>query len=320
MPTPLTRPRVVAATLTAACIAVLVATAGGQNQEDPFAGVELEIVPVAGQVHMVMRPGGGGNVGVFAGEDGVLLVDSLFAPLAERLVGAVRRVSDGPIRFLINTHVHPDHIGGNAPLAGRDVLIFAHDNVRVRILDRLRFPRGGGRFAPQPTEGARPLVTYNDAVSFHFNGEEVRAFLAPAAHTDGDTFVHFPASDVLHLGDVFRTTSYPIVDVYNGGTVGGTIEALETALALAGPDTRIIPGHGLRVVGRETLVEFLDMIHDIRDRVRTMIAEGSTLEDVMAASPTAAYDAQWGQEATWTANDFVPIVFYELGGGSLFVR
>ena len=317
---PLTTPRIVAAALAGACIAVLVATAGGQSQGDPFAGVELEIVPVAGQVHMVTRPGGGGNVGVFAGDEGVLLVDSLFAPLADRLVGAVRRVSDEPIRFLINTHVHPDHIGGNEPLAGRDVLIFAHDNVRVRTLDRLRFPRGGGRFAPQPPAGARPLVTYNDAVSFHFNGEEVRAFLAPAAHTDGDTFVHFPDSDVLHLGDVFRTTSYPIVDVYNGGTVAGTIAALETALALAGPDTRIIPGHGLRVVGRETLVEFLDMIHDIRDRVRTMIAEGSTLEDVMAAAPTAAYDAQWGQEASWTANDFVPIVFYELGGGSLFVR
>ncbi len=317
---PLVTPRTVAAALAGACIAVLVATAGGQGQGDPFAGVELEIVPVAGQVHMVTRPGGGGNVGVFAGDDGVLLVDSLFAPLADRLVGAVRRVSDRPIRFLINTHVHPDHIGGNEPLAGRDVLIFAHDNVRVRTLDRLRFPRGGGRFAPRPPAGARPLVTYNDAVSFHFNGEEVRAFLAPAAHTDGDTFVHFPVSDVLHLGDVFRTTSYPIVDVYNGGTVAGTIEALETALALAGPDTRIIPGHGLRVVGRETLVEFLDMIHDIRGRVRTLIAEGSTLEDVMAAAPTAAYDAQWGREASWTANDFVPIVFYELGGGSLFVR
>ena len=317
---PRTTPRIVAAALTVACIAALVAAAGGQGQADPFAGVELEIVPVAGQVHMVTRPGGGGNIGVFAGDDGVLLVDSLFAPLADRLVGAVRRVSDRPIRFLINTHVHPDHIGGNEPLAGRDVLIFAHDNVRVRTLDRLRFPRGGGRFAPQPPAGARPLVTYNDAVSFHFNGEEVRAFLAPAAHTDGDTFVHFPGSDVLHLGDVFRTTSYPIVDVYNGGTVAGTIEALEAALALAGPDTRIIPGHGLRVVGRETLVAFLDMIHEIRDRVRTMIAEGSTLEDVMAAAPTAAYDAQWGQEASWTANDFVPIVFYELGGGSLFDR
>ena len=317
---PLLRPRIVAAALTAACIAVLTVTAGGQNQGDPFAGVALEIVPVAGQVHMVTRPGGGGNVGVFAGADGVLLVDSLFAPLAERLVAAVRRVSDGDIRFLINTHVHPDHIGGNEPLARRDVLIFAHDNVRVRAQERLRFPRGGGRFAPQPPDGARPVVTYNDTVRFHFNGEEVRAFLAPAAHTDGDTFVHFPDSDVLHLGDVFRTTSFPIVDVYNGGTVAGTIEALEAALALAGPDTRIIPGHGLRVVGRETLVEFLAMIVDIRDRVRTMIAEGSTLDDVMAAAPSAAYDAQWGREATWTANDFVPIVFYELGGGSLFVR
>ncbi len=314
------QPRIVAAALTAACIAVLVVTATGQNQGDPFAGVELEILPVAGQVHMITRPGGGGNVGVFAGADGVLLVDSLFAPLAERLVSAVRQVSAGDIRFLINTHVHPDHIGGNEPLAGRDVLIFAHDNVRVRALERLRFPRGGGRFAPQPTAGARPVVTYNDTVRFHFNGEEVRAFLAPAAHTDGDTFVHFPESDVLHLGDVFRTTSYPIVDVYNGGTVAGTIAALESALALAGPDTRIIPGHGLRVVGRETLVEFLAMIVDIRDRVRTMIAEGSTLDDVMAAAPSAAYDAQWGREETWTANDFVPIVFYELGGGSLFVR
>ena len=311
------RPRLAAAALAAACI-VVAAAAGEQNPGGRFAGVELTAVPVAGNVHMVRRPGGGGNVGVFTGPDGVLLVDSLFAPLAERLIAAVRTVSDGEIRFLVNTHVHPDHIGGNAPLAGRDVLIFAHDNVRVRMLDRLRFPRGGGRFAPRPAAAARPVVTYNDTVSFHFNGEEVRAFLAPPAHTDGDTFVHFPASDVLHLGDVFRTTSYPIVDVYNGGTVAGTIEALETALGLAGPETRIIPGHGLEVVGRGALVEFLDMIVDVRDRVRGMIADGRTLEEVMAAAPTAAYDARWGQEASWTANDFVPIVFHELGGGSLF--
>ncbi len=312
------QPRSILAALTAVCIAA-VAVAAVQNPADRFAGVELSVVPAAGQVHMVQRPGGGGNVGVFAGPDGVLLVDSLFAPLADRLVAAVRSVTGGRIRFLINTHVHPDHIGGNEPLAGRDVLIFAHDNVRVRALERLRFPRRGGSFAPRPAAGARPVVTYNDAVSFHFNGEDVRAFLAPAAHTDGDTFVHFPESDVLHLGDVFRTTSYPIVDVYNGGTVAGTIAALEQALALAGSDTRVIPGHGLEVVGRGALVEFRDMIVDVRDRVRTMIAEGYTLEQVMAAAPTAGYDGQWGQEATWTANDFVPIVFYELGGGSLFV-
>ncbi len=310
-------PRLVAAALAAAGIVVAVAAAE-QNPGDRFAGVELTIVPAAGNVHMLQRPGGGGNVGVFAGPDGVLLVDSLFAPLAERLIAAVRTVSAGEIRFLVNTHVHPDHIGGNEPLAATDILIFAHDNLRVRMLDELRTPRRGGGFSPQPAAGARPVVTYNDTVSFHFNGEEVRAFLAPPAHTDGDTFVHFPESDVLHLGDVFRTTSYPIVDVYNGGTVAGTIEALETALRLAGPDTRIIPGHGLQVVGRETLVEFLDMIVDVRDRVHDMISEGFTLQEVMAAAPTAAYDAQWGQEATWTANDFVPIVFYELGGGSLY--
>ncbi len=309
----------VAGTLGAVGILVSVVM-GQQTSNDPFAGVELTTVPVAGRVHMLQRPGGGGNVGVFAGPDGVLLVDSLFAPLADRLVAAVREVSDGEIRFLINTHVHPDHIGGNEPLAGQGVLIFAHDNVRVRALERLRFPRGGGRFAPQPAEGAQPVVTYNDTVSFHFNNEEVRAFLAPPAHTDGDTFVYFPDSDVLHLGDVFRTTSYPIIDVYNGGTVAGTIEALEMAIAMAGPDTKVIPGHGLRVVGRDAMVEFLDMIIDVRDQVRTLISQGRNLDEVMAARPTAAYDAQWGQEASWTANDFVPIVFHDQGGGSLFQR
>ena len=309
---------VVAGTLVAASIVVAVAS-GQQNRGTQFDGVELTTLPVAGNVHMVMRPGGGGNVGVFAGPDGVLLVDSFFAPLADRLVAAVREVSDGDIRFLVNTHVHPDHIGGNEPLAARGVLIFAHDNLRVRALERLRFPRGGGRFAPQPTVGARPVVTYNDAVSFHFNGEEVRAFLAPPAYTDGDTFVYFPDSDVLHLGDVFRTTSYPIIDVYNGGTLAGTIAALELAIEMAGPTTRVIPGHGLRVVDRDAMVEFLDMILDVRERVLTMIEEGTTLDDVMAAGLTTAYDAKWGQEAGWTANDFVPIVYQQLGGGSLHV-
>ena len=311
--------RVVSGTLVAACVVVAVA-AGQSNQGAPFAGVALTTVPVAGKVHMVQRPGGGGNVGVFAGPEGVLLVDSLFAPLADRLVAAVREISDAEIRFLINTHVHQDHIGGNEHLAGRGVVIFAHDNVRVRTLEQLRSPFGGGRFAPQPPFDARPIVTYKEKVSFHLSGEEVRAFLAPAAHTDGDTFVYFPDSNVLHLGDVFRTTSYPVIDVYNGGTVAGTIEALEMAVAMAGPDTKVIPGHGLSVVGRSAVVEFVDMISDVRDQVRNMISEGHTLEEVMAAQPTAAYDAKWGQVPTWTANDFVPIVFYELGGGASVVR
>ena len=257
--------------------------------------VELNTVPVAGNVHMIQRPDGFANVGVFVGEEGVLLVDSQFEPHAEDLVAAVGKLTDGEIRFLINTHVHPDHIGGNAPLAVGGVLIFAHDNMRVRMLEsRLRFPRGNGGFVPQAPVEARPFVTYNDRVTFHFNGEEVRVFLAPPAHTDGDTFVHFPESDVLHLGDVFRTTSYPIIDVYNDGTLAGTIEALNLALSLAGPETKVIPGHGAKVVGRRELTQFRDMTVDISERVRALIADGKTLDEVMAARPSAAYDEQWG--------------------------
>lgn len=277
--------------------------------------VELRIEHVAGAVYMVQRPGGGGNIGASIGPDGVLLVDSLFAPMSDSLVAAVRQVSNEDIRFLINTHVHPDHIGGNENLADMGVLIFAHDNARLRFLaDRNRFPRQGGSFVPQPPESARPVVTFNDAISFHMNGEEVRVFLAPPAHTDGDVFVYFPESNVLHLGDVFRTTSYPIIDVFNGGSLRGTIAALDKAIDTADAETRVIPGHGLSVVGREAMIEFRDMILDLRNQVLAMITAGSKLDAVMAAGITAGYDAKWGQEDGWAAEDFLPIVYYELGG------
>jgi glyoxylase-like metal-dependent hydrolase (beta-lactamase superfamily II) len=288
--------------------AVAVQSQGGQ------AGVVLTPVHAAGRVYMIQRPGGGGNIGAFVGTDGVLLVDSLFEPMAPALLAAVRQVTDGDVRFLINTHVHPDHIGGNAPLADRGVLIFAHDNVRVRALERLRFPRGGGTFSPQPSAQARPVVTFNDTLTFHLDDEEIRAFLVPPAHTDGDSFVYFPQSDVLHLGDVFRTTSYPIVDVYNGGTLAGTLQALQMAIDMAGPRTKIIPGHGLAIVGRDELIGFRDMTVAIRDRVRALVDDGRSLDEVMAAGVTSAYDAEWGQEASWTARDFLPIVYHELGG------
>ena len=272
--------------VTRAIILCGIATGNVQGQ-DQFAGVELSITPVAGNVYMVQRPGGGGNIGAMVGPEGVLLVDSLFAPLADRLVAAVRQVTDQPIRFLVNTHIHIDHVGGNESLAQQGVLIFAHDNTRLRFLEaRNRFPRAGGSFVPPQPEAARPAVTFNDTLSFHLNGEEVRVFLAPPAHTDGDVFVYFTESDVLHLGDVYRTTSYPIIDVYNGGSLRGTIAALDKAIDVAGPDTKVIPGHGLEVVGRDQLIEFRDMILDIQGRVLTMIQEGKKLAEVMEARPT----------------------------------
>jgi glyoxylase-like metal-dependent hydrolase (beta-lactamase superfamily II) len=280
-----------------------------------FAGVELSIIPVAGNVYMIQRPGGGGNIGVQIGPDGVLLVDSLFAPLTERLVAAVKQVTDEDIRFLVNTHIHIDHVGGNENLMEMGVLIFAHDNTRLRFFEeKSRFPRAGGSFLPQQPAAARPLITFNDTMSFHLNGEEVRAFLAPPAHTDGDSFVYFSKSDVLHLGDVYRTTSYPIIDIYNGGSLRGTIAAMDKAIDLAGPDTKVIPGHGLEVVGRDELIEFRDMILDIQGQVLSMIREGKKLDEVMAAQPTATYDAEWTDDPGWGPEDFVPVVYYELGG------
>ena len=280
-----------------------------------FSGVNLSISPVAGNVFMIQRPGGGGNIGVQIGPDGVLLVDSLFAPLSEKLVAAVKEVTDEEIRFLINTHIHIDHVGGNENLAEMGVLIFAHDNTRLRFFEeRSRFPRAGGSFVPQQAEAARPLITFNDAMSFHMNGEEVQTFLVPPAHTDGDVFVYFPESDVMHLGDVYRTTSYPIIDTYNGGSLKGTIAAINKAIDIAGAETKIIPGHGLDVVGREELIEFRDMILDIRRQVLRMIVDGKKLEEVMNANPTAAYDAKWTTDPGWGAEDFIPIVYYSLGG------
>lgn len=299
-------------TLSALTMSATVSLSHGQGN---FAGVELSITPVAGNVYMVQRPGGGGNIGVQVGPDGVLLVDSLFAPLTDRLVAAVQQVTDEEIRFLINTHIHIDHVGGNENLAEMGVLIFAHDNTRLRFFEeRSRFPRAGGSFVPQQPAAAIPLITFNDTMSFHLNGEEVRAFLAPPAHTDGDSFVYFPESDVLHLGDVYRTTSYPIIDIYNGGTLRGTIAAMDQAIDLAGPETKVIPGHGLEVVGRDEMIEFRDMILDIQDRVLSMIREGKKLDEVMAAQPTADYDAQWTDDPGWGPEDFVPVVYYELGG------
>jgi len=292
----------------------------GWAQNAQLSGVELSIEPVAGNVYMVQRPGGGGNIGAFIGPEGVLLVDSLFAPMSESLVAAVRQVTDQQIRFLINTHIHPDHVGGNENLANLGVLIFAHDNTRLRFLeDRSHFPRQGGSFAPQPPAAGRPVITFNDQMSFHLNGELVQAFLVPPAHTDGDVYVYFTGSDVLHLGDVFRTSSYPIIDKYNGGSLRGTIAALDLAIDLAGPDTLIIPGHGLEVVGRDALIEFRDMILTIQGRVYDLIRDGKHLAEVMAAQPTADFDAQWGQEEGWTAEDFVPVVYYELGGAGRLV-
>ena len=281
--------------------------------------VDMIVIPVQGNVYMLQTPAAGGNIGVLPGPDGILLVDDQVLRLTESVVQGVRKISDEEIRFVINTHHHRDHRGGNEVLADMGATIIAHDNVRLRMLGRFRGPRRGGLIpGPNPPpERARPILTFNDAVTFHMNGEEVRVFLAPPAHTDGDSFVYFVDSDVLHLGDVFRTNEYPVIDVYNGGSVSGMIEAMEIAIGLAGPNTKVIPGHGFGFTDRDGLIEVLTMIVDLRAKIREMIIDGMQFHEVQAANPTAEYDEKWGQVASWTASDLVPIIYNEAGGGQL---
>jgi glyoxylase-like metal-dependent hydrolase (beta-lactamase superfamily II) len=244
-----------------------------------FSTVQIVAHALAGNVHYL--EGRGGNIGVLLGSEGVVIVDDQFAPLSEKIVAAIGALSDERVRFVINTHVHPDHMGGNANFAALGAAIVAHDNVRVRMMQGIR----GG--PPEPT-AAWPILTYGDKLAMHINGEDVEVVRVPPAHTDGDSFIYFRNANVLHLGDVFRTGAFPVIDTQNGGTAQGTIAALEIAIDMAQADTIVLPGHGTPST-RADVKKFLDMLVDVEQRVAALIAEGMTLEQVIAAAPAAAY-------------------------------
>jgi cyclase len=255
-----------------------------QGQQPDFSAVQIKTHRVADNLYYL--EGQGGNVGVLVGDDGVLMIDDQFAPLSEKLTAAIRALSDKPIRMLLNTHVHGDHTGGNENFGKLGIDIVAHDNVRVRLV------RGVNNGPPSPA-AALPVVTFGDSISMHLNGETVTAGKLPPSHTDGDVYVHFANADVIHTGDVFRTVGYPGVDFNNGGSVKGTIEALQTLVDMAGPNTKILPGHGV-VVTRAEVAAFRDLAVDLQKRFTDLINRGMTLEQVVAAKPTADLDAKYG--------------------------
>lgn len=263
-------------TLLPVCAAALLAYSGGAVTQD-LDDVEIIIHNVAGNVSYIQ--GSGGNIGLFTGKDGVFLVDDQYAGLTDRIVAAIRELSDEPVRFLINTHMHPDHTGGNENFGKMGTMIFGHDNVRSQMAI--------AGYEQQP-----PLVTYSEDVSFHINGEKVHVFKVPDAHTNGDSYIRFEGSNVVHTGDVYRTTSFPYVDVANGGSYMGTIAALDLLIEVSDEHTRIVPGHGVvSNVGEVTAQR--DMLAVIADRVSDAIAEGMSLEQVQAAGLTAEFDERW---------------------------
>ncbi len=263
-----------------------------QAQQD-FSDVEIIPHHVAGNMYYLQ--GAGGNIGLSIGDDGVVMIDDQFAPLTERIVAAIAELNDGDIRFVINTHVHGDHTGGNENLGRMGIDILARDEVRLRL-------------AEQTSGLALPVLTYDGNITVHLNGEEVHVFAVPPAHTDGDSFIHFRGSDVIHAGDVFRTTSFPFIDLANGGTLDGTIAALGMLVGRAGPDTRVVPGHG-GVSSRADVMEFRDMIIETANAVESMIGQGMDYDEVAAADPTAAWNDRYGDPER-----FLSAVYSELGG------
>lgn len=291
----------------------------------------VEIIPyhVSGSVHMLL--GAGGNMAVSIGKDGVLLVDTQFAPLTDKVLAAIRALTDEPIRFVVNTHIHGDHIGGNENVSRIGAAIFAHENVKARMT------------AAESAEGAIPVVTFDNEISFHFNGEEISVIPSRArAHTDGDSFVYFRGSNVLHTGDVYVTLSFPVADTGNGGSILGHIEALNQIMelsqtaagflsgfgnapgaypdrpvgALGRPhnrtDTLIIPGHG-RLADEIDVLYFRNMVAIIRDRVAIWAERGMSLEEILALRPAFGWEARYGADTgPRTTTRFIETLYAEL--------
>jgi glyoxylase-like metal-dependent hydrolase (beta-lactamase superfamily II) len=286
-------------------LGLAVAPSFAQGAPD-FSKVEIRTTPLAPDFWTL--EGQGGTISVLAGPEGILLVDSQFAPLTDKLVAAIRRVSDKPIRFLVDTHVHPDHTGGNENFAKLGATIFARDQLRYRLEHPAPRPDGTpGRPAPAL---ALPVVTYNASLSIHIDGEDVRLLPVVAAHTDGDTIISFPDHDILAVGDVFRSVGYPFVDLGSGGSLAGVLEGLSEIVDRAGPATKIIPGHG-PIVDRNAVLAQRDLVLAVRGKVQKLVDQGKSLDEIIATRPTAEFDARVPQSAQ-TADRFVKWVHAEV--------
>ena len=247
-------------------------------QHDDFTKVQIKVTKVSGGVYML--EGAGGNIGASVGDDGIVVVDDQYAPLAERIQAALKGITDKPVRFVINTHYHEDHTGGNA-FFQQQAPIIAQDNVRRRLenggtagnLGSVKFEA-----KPQPKE-ALPIITFDHDVTVHLNGEDIRALHVPSGHTDGDSVIFFPKSNVVHMGDDFVTYGFPFIDLGGGGSVEGMISGLETIIAKLPADVKVIPGHG-PISNLDDVRRFIAMLKDTRDVVGKGIKQGKTLDQL----------------------------------------
>lgn len=281
------------------------AAAQQQNMDD----VEIRVERVAPGVAVLF--GRGGNIGLSHGSDGNVLIDDQYAPLTERILAAVESVNPGPVRFVVNTHWHLDHSGGNQNLGGRGAIIVAHDNVRARMSTD-QFMARFDMTVPASPAAALPVVTFTEGVTLHLNGDTIEVVHVPRGHTDGDAVIHWRRANIVHMGDLFfHQFSFPFIDTGSGGTLAGLLAGLDAIIARTDARTVVIPGHG-PVATHADLVAYRDMIVDIRDRVAEGIAAGRSLAEIQASRPAARY----GMEAGFISpDDFVALVYESLRGG-----
>tara|TARA_R110002074_G_scaffold99681_14_gene215494 strand:+ start:10283 stop:11155 length:873 start_codon:yes stop_codon:yes gene_type:complete len=277
-------------------------------QQD-FSSVEIQTTPINGGYSVLY--GAGGNIGVFVGSEGIILIDDQFAPLSGRINEAIDRISNLDIKFLINTHWHGDHTGGNENFAADGAVIVAHEYVRRRMSMEVFLPLYNSRTQPSPIS-ALPSVTFLEDISFHWDGETITAIHVPNAHTDTDAFVHFANANIIHMGDLLWTNSYPRIDVqYGGGSVNGYIAAIGKSLELADENTQFISGHGpIPEQGRRYVENYLLMLRTVRDRVNGMIADGMSEMEIIRARPTSEFDSEWVDEFSYIDADMFTRIMY----------
>jgi glyoxylase-like metal-dependent hydrolase (beta-lactamase superfamily II) len=275
---------------TLAAIIALASALPVAAQQD-YSKVEIKTTKLSDTTYMM--EGAGGNLGLSVGEDAVFLIDDQFAPLSPKITAAIARLTAKPVRFLLNTHWHFDHTGGNENFARAGAIVVAHENVRHRMSTD-QFIEFMKMKEPASPRAALPVVTFAGSVTFHLNGDEMRALHIPRAHTDGDAIVHFAKSDVIHMGDVYFNGMYPFIDTSSGGTIQGVIAGCDRALAIASDSTRIIPGHG-PLSNKAELKAYRDMLAIVAERIGKLVADGRTFEQIAAAKPLADLDEKWGK-------------------------
>lgn len=287
-----------------------VAGAAQAQQQTDYSKVEIKTTKISESFYTL--EGAGGTISALTGPDGIFLVDSQFAPLTDKLLAALKKISDKPVRYLVNTHVHGDHTGGNENFAKQGAIIFSREQLR----DRLAHPNPAADGTPGKPAApkALPIITYDNTVTLHINNEDVRLIPVRKAHTDGDTLVQFTEHDVLAVGDYFRTTGYPVVDLNNGGSLKGILEGLGATIGRAGPNTKIIPGHGA-ITDRNGVAAARDLILAVRDKISPLVKQGKTIEEVLELKPTAEFDSKIEGATPQSAERFVRWLYNELKAG-----